>query len=140
MSTPKLSRYEDENGRFCSFFIVNGVGHKLYTEKWRALACLRTQRFLYKLGLAPKPGKFFSLKRCRHDGLRYGYTTEVAQAAGDNASYHVYDVLQKRNIRYLDCAYFNLGIIRGKYVVVDCDPEEFFYNNCNKEFRKLVGV
>lgn len=140
MPTPKFtSLSESGNGRFCSFFVVGNTGYKLYTSKKRALACLRTQRFFYKLGLAPKPGKYFTLKRFNY-GWRYGYTTEVADIAENQASYHIYDVLSRMNIKYWDCAYFNLGTIRGKHVIVDCDPEEFHYKDSLSEFRKLAKV
>jgi len=144
MSIPKLSNSKhDGNGRFCFFYQVGNKGYKIYRTKRRALACLRTQRFFYKLGLAPKPGKYFVLRNPVRYGsyvYKYGYTTEVAEPADRHTSSHLYNMLYKRNIIYFDCIDFNLGVYRNKPVIVDCDPQEFTYNKSFTEFRKLARV
>lgn len=144
MSTPKLSNGEYENnGRFCYFYRVGNKGYKVYSTKRKALACLRTQRYLYKMGVAPKPGNYFTLKSAVNGDCRYGYITDIADEAEWRSCFtsdSVRRLLMTRNIRFYDCADFNLGTYRNKPVIVDCDPEEFSYNGSFQAFRELVGA
>jgi len=85
----------------CSFFQFGTTGVKFYgygeDAEESASNAFHTQVECYQLGLAPKPGKLFSipLKGAGEYGKRvclYGYTTEVAIMSHDVAEEDCYRV------------------------------------------------
>ena len=116
------------NGRHCYFFQKNGVGYKLYPNKHETLHAVRCQRWCYKMGIAPKPGSFFKLRRPiyshHHEKwLRYGYTTALAHIHTKNDIDENYEtireILDNKDIKYDDFCWFNIGIYKGKPVIID---------------------
>lgn len=130
-------------GQEAIFIIKNDVGHKLYTTRAEARQALRRQRFFYKLGIAPKPGKMFRIARDLYSDyhqrtFRYGYTTEVA-ATGmhfpQKQRDHIEEVLLRYNIYWSDMADMNMGMINNKPVIIDFG--EFFYPNDSYDLIKF---
>lgn len=132
------------HGQECVFYAHNNKGYKLYATKGEARRSLRRQRYLYKLGIAPKPYKMFSLKKSvRHSpnpgytvSYRYGYCTELATMRSYNEKFpryyeQIYSVLDRVGMYWEDAHHKNIGFINNKPVIIDFG--DFFYCKCCDE-------
>jgi hypothetical protein len=133
-------------GRACRFFVLDGIGHKVYWNRNYRDELFAAQDYLYHLGFAPRVGNTFEVRHQRC--MCFGYTTEVAELlvdARDGMSAHsrfanhpdsnrlgneielLCDQMTKAGISFYDKHPGNFGLVRGKMVVLDY--EEFCYEN-----------
>jgi hypothetical protein len=131
-------------GRACRFFVLDGIGHKVYWERGGRDYLFAMQDYLYHLGFAPRVGNTFEVRHQRQ--MCFGYTTEVAEqlvdaangfcdANGDNVWEQfskrpdhdqlkaeiegLHARLRKVGIEHSDHHPGNYGLINGKVMILD---------------------
>ena len=113
-----------EAGVEAKFFIVDGVGYKLYKKKKAFEFAYRTQQLAHDHGLGPAVLGKFSVK-----GIGWGFITQIAdldiQEYWDDEGQERWQLereLADIGIYHDDCHDGNIGTIDGELVCIDFGP------------------
>jgi len=130
----------DEGGSSCFYILKESrtLGFKEFDSKTTANICYKNQLKLSKLGLAPKVyGKVCKIKMDCYDHFEYtgwGFITQIVKVKKRLSRKKIQELVDKiyktTNLKFWDCHYFNIGIIKNKYVCIDTGLESFD-EDCN---------
>lgn len=116
------------NGIDCFFYVVDGIGCKVFKRECARDDSYRMQTILHFYGFAPAVGNCFDF--AGPDGeLRYGHTTEIAEIVGqaDRDGDTLYGDIDDLKARMRDAGFDfrddhsgNVGWVDGRMVCIDC--------------------
>lgn len=131
-----------KEGGYCGLYPILGkrkIAFKEFWNKERAKYAWSVQKKLYKYGLAPKVYtdvcKLKFAKDIEHwvpENSEWGYVTELAKVS-DSKKIITYKKIQDlvesiyyhTGLKFWDCHYSNIGLIKQKLVCIDTGKESF---------------
>lgn len=130
------------DGGYCGLYPIKGntkIAFKEFGDKQRAKIAWSIQKKLHKYSLAPKVyGNVCKLKLATNTKLlsnsksEWGYITELAKITTNKKIVSlskiqelVDNIYTNTGLKFWDCHYHNIGILRNKLVCIDTGKESF---------------